>query len=202
MMIKLKRKLTGKVRSFTAATAGVALIEFAAIAPLLMLMTFGTLEIGRAIMVHKRFQRATAMVGDLVAREKCVTAVDLTGIARAAGHVMWPYDTAPLKFRVHSISIPSNAGPNESVGIVEWGWAHNGMSKSEAGDPKSLPSAGLVVAGNTGVMVEAEYDYTPLLLNLIPAVSTTRSYVDTVVNAPREARQVDLSPTTRPTCDT
>jgi hypothetical protein len=90
--------------------------------------------------------------------------------------------------------------PTKSVGIVEWGWAHNGMSKSEAGDPKSLPSAGLVVAGNTGVMVEAEYDYTPLLLNLIPAVSTTRSYVDTVVNAPREARQVDLSPTTRPTC--
>ena len=57
-------------RRFGANTAGVAAIEFAYLAPLLLLATFGTFEVARAVLMHKRFQRVSAMIGDLVAREQ------------------------------------------------------------------------------------------------------------------------------------
>ncbi len=62
------------VRRFFANSSGVAAVEFAYLAPLLMLMTFGTIEVARALTVHKRFQRATAMVGELIAREESLGA--------------------------------------------------------------------------------------------------------------------------------
>lgn len=191
MILTIRRAMSGKIRSFAIATGGVALIEFALIVPILMLMTFGTLEIGRAIVVHKRFQRATAMVGDLVARETKVTQQDLNGIIQAANHVMWPYDTAPLKIAIHSIDIQNNNSPN---GTVLWAFAHNGKSTSACGGQKALPSTGMVTAGNTGIMVESEYLYKPMLKDLVPGISTERTFTDTVVNAPRDRRSVEIDP--------
>lgn len=63
-------RLISQFRSLLRESSGVAAVEFAFLAPLLMLMTFGTFEITRALIVHKRFQKATAMIGDLVAREQ------------------------------------------------------------------------------------------------------------------------------------
>jgi Flp pilus assembly protein TadG len=63
----LKQLLMGRakasMRTFLLNSSGVAAVEFALLAPLLMLMTFGTFEITRALIAHKRFQRATAIVG-------------------------------------------------------------------------------------------------------------------------------------------
>ncbi len=97
-----RRQTFAIVRRFFVNTAGVAMIEFAFIAPLLVVMAFGTFEVARSILVHKRFQRATAMVGDLVAREEVLggnkdeSEDQLEGIIKAAEQAMWPYDTAPL----------------------------------------------------------------------------------------------------------
>lgn len=89
------------LQSFLDNRNGVAAIEFAFLCPILMLMTFGTFEMTRAVVVHKRFQRATAMVGDLVAREQQLgttpsNAPDaFDGIMRSIGQVMAPYSVSP-----------------------------------------------------------------------------------------------------------
>ena len=64
----LKRPLA----SFARDRKGVAAVEFAYIAPLLILALFGTIEVSRAVLMHKKFQRVSAMVGDLVSREQTV----------------------------------------------------------------------------------------------------------------------------------
>ena len=170
---------------------GVATIEFAFLIPLLMLMAFGTFEIGRAVIVHKRLQRATDMVADLVAREeKLGTTVqeakdELAGIMRAAEHSMFPYATAPLKMGVMSVRA-SIALPVTTT--VEWSYKyHNKTGVPLCPAPKTMPQTGMIQPGNAVIMVESEYLYTPLLTNIIPGLVGPMTIKDSMIYAPRNA---------------
>lgn len=190
MTVTTKTGCLLKLRKFGAATAGVAMIEFAALAPLLVLMALGTFEVGRSIVVHKRFQRAVAMVGDLVAREEFLGTTtteaqsELQGIIRAAEHVMWPYDAAPLKIAVMQLSAPAANPENTSV---KWGFQHNAAAIATCGTSKAMPSTGMIVGGNYAILIEAQYQYAPAIKNIIPFNWTSKPFKDTVVNSPRHS---------------
>jgi Flp pilus assembly protein TadG len=59
---------------------GVAAVEFGLIAPVLLLMLVGTIEVSRAVSMDRRFGTVTSMVADLVAREKTITSGDVNSI--------------------------------------------------------------------------------------------------------------------------
>ncbi len=60
-----RTRLLGLLRN----KSGSAAIEFAFLAPLLTLMLLGTIELGRAINMHRVFTTATDTTGDLVGRQ-------------------------------------------------------------------------------------------------------------------------------------
>ncbi len=188
MTTKPRRQTFATIRRFFVNTAGVAMIEFAFIAPLLVVMAFGTFEVARSILVHKRFQRATAMVGDLVAREEALGANttesvnQLKGIVVAAEQAMWPYDTAPLKIGITQIRAAIN---NAATTTVAWSFSHNGKAVQACPASKAMPTAGMIVAGGYAIMVEAEYQYTPILENFAPITWSGKPFKDTVTNSPR-----------------
>lgn len=185
-------------RRFTENTAGVAAIEFALIAPIMILMAIGTFEIGRAVIVHKRLQRATDMVADLVSREQTLgdtsgaVVANLDGIMRAAENALYPYDTTKLRMSILSVraNIPANPQATPTTSI-EWSYGYKGSPHQQCPAPKSLPQAGMVVAGNAVIMVESEYDYSPLLnyggtiKNTFNGTILQQTFKDTMVYAPR-----------------
>ncbi|MFN0218524.1 MAG: TadE/TadG family type IV pilus assembly protein [Hyphomicrobium sp.] len=186
-----RQKYTGflmPLRRFAGRSDGVAMIEFAALAPLMAIMALGTFEVGRGVVVHKRFQRAVAMVGDLVAREQVLKTTipeaqdELAGIMRAAEHVIWPYDIAPLRIGVMQIFAPA-ANPNNTS--IVWRYQHHSMSIPSCGSNKSMPATGMIVGNSYAILVEAEYQYTPLLENFFPVDLTNKPFRDTVSNSPR-----------------
>lgn len=186
-----KRLRFSSLQRFAGNTTGVATIEFAFLVPLLMLMSFGAFEIGRAVIVHKRVQHATDMVADLVSREKALGATiaeanaELNGIMRAAEHSMSPYSKTPLKMSVTSLRA---AAANANITTVEWAYKYNGKPNVLAcPQVKTMPDSGMVMAGNTAIMVEAEYQYTPLLTNIIPGLVKPIKFQDKMVYAPRNA---------------
>jgi Flp pilus assembly protein TadG len=187
---QIKRRRLRGVGRFTRSENGVATIEFAFLIPLLMLMSFGAFEIGRAVIVHKRMQRATDMVADLVAREEQLgtthTLSDqaLDGIMRAAEHSMHPYSRTPLKMGV--MSIRANIA-NAANTTVEWSYKFNNKSNvTNCPTAKAMPQADMITAGNTAIMVETEYQYTPLLTNIIPGLIKPILFKDTMVYSPRK----------------
>ena len=177
-----------RLRSVLSDVSGTAAIEFAYLVPLLMLMTFGTFEMARALMAHKRFQRATAMVGDLVAREEelgttpseAVSALD--GIMRSVQNTMAPYSATPLKMGVTQLRASSTDATKTTV---EWSYSYNSMSVMSCGQSKSMPATNMVTAGNAAIVVEARYQYTPLLTNIIPGLITQMNWSDTMTYTPR-----------------
>ena len=181
------------LRRFRASTAGVAAIEFAYILPLLVLMTVGVFEVSRGVLAHKRFQRATAMVGDLVAREqqlgttKATAKTALDGIMRAAEHAMRPYNTTTLQIGISAI----RASPTDATDTrVEWSYPYRNYPVTACSSPKAMPAAGMITKGNAAIVVEAQYKYKPFTANLIPGFGTVLTWRDTITHAPRNGTVV------------
>lgn len=93
---------------------GVAAIEFALIAPILLIMFFGLFEVARAYGMHRRFISTTYLIGDLVAREEALTDTDLEGIYKSVPLIMggYPSDNASLKMEIIPLYINA-AKPTE-----------------------------------------------------------------------------------------
>ena len=177
-------------RRFGANTAGVAAIEFAYLAPLLLLATFGTFEVARAVLMHKRFQRVSAMIGDLVAREQQIgttineAQAEMAGIFASAQHVMKPFNTTSLKVSVMSVRAKSTDANNTKI---EWSRGFQGGSEPSQCSNKALPATGMITQGNAAILVETEYTYTPVFANLVPGFSNAITWKDTITHSPRNS---------------
>ncbi len=179
------------MRRFLRDASGVAAVEFAYLVPLLMLMTFGTFEMARALIVHKRFQRATAMVGDLVSREQQIgttstnATTTLDGIMKAAEYVMTPYTSTPLKLGVYQFRAKSTDATQTRV---EWSYAYHSMTVlpcSTSYKVNSLVPTNMLSQGDAAIVIDARYQYTPLLTNIIPGLVKQMSWSDTMTFSPR-----------------
>lgn len=195
--------LRAHLHAFLINRSGVAAVEFGLLAPLLLVMTFGTFELSRALVMHKRFQRATSMVGDLATREKQlwpetktsgVTTADakatLAGIMQSIAHVMEPYSSTPLQLRVYQVWASLTDGTKTKV---EWSYQYPSGATVGCGDAKTVASG--VLAGNgRAIFVDATYQYTPLLSNLLPGIVDPRTWSTTLVMTPRDVPSVMFLP--------
>lgn len=164
--------------------AGIAAVEFGLIAPVMLIMLIGTIEISRAISIDRRFGLATAMVGDLVAREEDMTAANLNAIYDIVQHVMSPYDSTVLKIAVIPVKAASDSKTNTKV--------YAGTANRPSYNGKAAPgtcsdyglTAGLVDKGESVIVVESSYDFTPLIVNDFIAAKT---WTDKSVLSPRNS---------------
>ena len=164
---------------------GVAAVEFGFIAPIMLLMLIGTIEISRAITIDRRFGLVTSMVADLVTREKTMTAANLNKIYDIVGFVMGSYDNGSLKISV----IPVKADPDDVTNTVVYAEdtnrpAHN----SGVDDPaKCAPYAltdNLISAGSSVIVVKTSYDFSPILLGYVMG---NLSWTDSATLSPRNS---------------
>lgn len=178
---KPARKACRFTRRFRLATAGVAAIEFAYLAPILMVMMLGTVEASRAISVNRKFSLVTSMTGDLVAREKDVDNSKLASIMGVVSHVMSPFDPNLLRLSV----IPVMASPTDETQTFVYAppYSHNGKQIPAKCTPYTLPP-GLVSKGGSVIIIEAEYDFTPIIGDTVTGPVT---WTDTATHSPRHA---------------
>jgi len=151
---------------------GIAAVEFGYIAPVLLFMLLGMIEVARAISIDRRFGVVTSMTGDLISREKTIDNAGLQGVMDAISHVVRPYDPAALKLGVIAVKASST---NENDTRVEWSYSHNSYSVPGQCAPYTLP-AGLVGKGGSVIVVEGSYAFQPLFVNWINAPITTQGH--------------------------
>jgi Flp pilus assembly protein TadG len=197
---------------FRSDIAGVAAVEFGLLAPLLLLMTFGTIELSRALIIHKRFQRSASMVADLVTREKQLwpeTMTDtaastkpypalsaLQGMMSAAEHAMRPYSVTPLSVQIYQVWVDPSNSPNAKV---EWSygknWTTNAVTSPSCGQtPPFAISKTLLPNGGRAVFATASYAYRPLLTNLLPDIIRPMTWHYTIAMIPRDVPSVMYIP--------
>ena len=139
---------------------GVSAIEFALIAPILILLYVGVAEIGNALTIFRRTSTVAMTASDLTAQVKKVSTNDLKDIVAASSSILAPYGSTsptPLKIVISSVVADQN---NKTT--VAWSYASSGTSaKSEKSD-YPVP-AGLTEPNSSVIVAEITYAFTPLL---------------------------------------
>jgi len=96
------------LRRFTRHAGGAAAVEFAFIAPIMLILYFGMTEATQALLANRRAGAVTTAVGDLVAQSAQISAADVDSIFDASTAIMKPFPTGNLAIRVTSIQIDEN----------------------------------------------------------------------------------------------
>jgi Flp pilus assembly protein TadG len=164
---------------------GVAAIEFALIAPVVILLYCGFAELTMAMMAERRAAHTASVVADLVSQTPSVTAAQMTDIFNVGNSIIYPFASAPMKLRVTSVT----ADP-QGVARVSWSQGH-GLTALVKGDAVSGFPANLLVAGDSVIMADVNYAYTsPLKMTLPSALN----FKDTFYLKPRRSPSVALLP--------
>lgn len=171
---------------------GTAALEFAELAPILLLMLLGSIEVSRAVSMDRRFGMVTAMTGDLITREATIDDTQLDAIMNIITFLMKPYDSSSLKAVVLSVKAnPTNAADTK----VDWAYSYpNGTPKPANCSAYTLP-ANLVAAGGSVVVVETKYSYQPLFLSYIGDPMHAGVWTDKSTHSPRQSSCVDKNGT-------
>jgi Flp pilus assembly protein TadG len=168
-----------RLSAFRRDQRGLAAVEFALIAPGMILLYCGLVEVCQAIIASRKTDHVAAAVGDLVTQADAVTASGVNDIFSIGNTIMSPFPTPTLQMRLTDITADANGTPK-----VTWSRAQ-GMSPMAVGQTVSLPIT--LNAGESMVKSESKYTYTSVLQYVLP---NALSYNETYYMRPRRSDNV------------
>jgi Flp pilus assembly protein TadG len=165
-MLKLAKSLLQR----RAGESGMAAVEFALIAPIMMLLFFGLVETCNALNAHQKVTAVASTAADLTSQATQVSKADLADIYAASSAIMSPFSASDVTITISSIT----GTKARNIGKVVWsqtngkGTAHTVGSTIIIGDPTTLANddTGLLPADCDSaaqcslIFAEVSYNYT------------------------------------------
>lgn len=157
----LYQKTNLALREFCRDNRGSAAVEFVFIAPLLITLYLGTMEISQGIEVDKKVGRSASIIGDLIAQTNTtIPNADVQDILKIGASVLQPYTRTLPTITITGITI-DGAG----TATVKWSKRRTGTTYSTpfaANVPVTTVPANLKVANTFLIRVETSLEYLPI----------------------------------------
>jgi Flp pilus assembly protein TadG len=151
--------LMTRLRGFARDCRGLSAVEFALIAPVMILLYLGAVDLSLALSIDRKVTSAASALADLVAQDDVVTDDEMVDILNAGAVILAPFDPVPLQMRISSVMMDSD-------GDVEVQWSDaRGRSPYSEGDSVTVPS-GVLQPNRSIVMVEVAYQHETLFNEL------------------------------------
>lgn len=187
--LKFSRGKTSRVsklsRRFREDDDGIAAIEFAIIAPVMIGMYFGLAEVASAISMDRRISHSTNVVGDLATQQPELKGDEIEEVLSAALRVMGVHDVDSVSIDMESFIKPTPTGAPESRGRIR---LNSGAGSLTAFDATTLDSK--LLNDKSGVVVtRVTYNYTPLKLRYFDSDITL---AETFLLKPRRSDSVQF----------
>ena len=188
-----------RFRRFIESTRGVAAIEFAVVAPTLLVMLIETFDIGNGVAVYMKVRTATFAMASIANQystgANAIQSSDMTAITGSASAILAPYSSTPVTAKITQIKLTS-----ASAATVSWSYASSGTAYTQGASWTRLPSQ-LTSTNSCNsypcylIFAEVSYAYTPALLTTF--VSTI-NLGDSIYVTPRSSPcvQYQTTPTT------
>jgi Flp pilus assembly protein TadG len=158
---------------------GAAAVEFALIAPVMVFIYFGLVEVCEAVLAERKANHVASEVGDLAAQATTLSASDVSDIFSLGGSVLAPFSSTNLQMRISSLS------PNASSQLAVVWSCGSGMSKLAVGTVKTIPIS--VSSGDSIILSEVTYTFNSPLRYALPNGLT---YRETFYLRPRQVQQI------------
>lgn len=137
--------------------SGISAVEFALIAPVLVMFYFACVEISTMLIVDRKVTNVASSVADLVTRQPTIDATEITNVFNSGVITMAPQDATPTRIRVTSVIFDTDG----VTPIVDWSQATANWTAYTAGDPITVPT-GMIPPDGSVILSEVEYDYTSI----------------------------------------
>ena len=174
-------------KKFIKARDGLAAIEFAFIAPVMLTMFFGTVELCNALICRQKVTNIAATAADLVAQDSQINDSQLQDVFSALDAIIYPYPTTHVTITITSITQDSQ-GNN----LVVWskkqvnGTYGNGYA---ANTHMTVPT-GVIASGGSVIFAEISYTYNSSSTQFLHSPITM---LDSFYSKPRKSAQVTYS---------
>lgn len=132
---------------------GISAIEFALIAPLMILLYFGGVELSFLMEADRRVTTVASTVGDLTSRTVTLSNDEIGDIFLASNQLILPLDPNIAQIRVSSLV--SDADGNVTV---DWSDGCRRGPRTPGSSVENLP-AGIVPIGGSIILAEVSYNY-------------------------------------------
>lgn len=163
---------------------GVAALEFALIAPIMITLLFGMIEVNELIGADKRANGVASSIADVISRDKRIDNAEQDDIFDAATALMYPNPVATLTMRVSSVRLM-----NATDGEVIWSDGE-GMGPLAVGATITVPNGGADACPTpTAIMAESEYVYRSPIGYVLGAGNFTFRHA--VLVCPRESNEIE-----------
>jgi Flp pilus assembly protein TadG len=174
---------------------GVAAVEFGLLVPIMFLLFAGALEFSQAITVDRRVTQVASSTADLVARvDKFNNTGEIDNILKIVEQLFAPYDIAPLTVSVISVQAkPKSGSPSVTEMRVSWSRDNKGQIPYAANTIYDHIPAGLLAQGESVIVGEANYTYSPLLFKYF--IKEAFGMQERFYLKPRQKACVSLAPT-------
>jgi Flp pilus assembly protein TadG len=153
MTVTKMRKMSLLLHGFRNDCRGVIAVEFAMIAPVLLVLFFGVLEFSSAVAVDRKVALAARTLSDLTSQSSWVADTDLSNYGQAAKAVMVPYSSLPVSGKVTEIYI----NPTTHAARVQWSRSVNIDASGNVTVGASSHSPTDVVTVPTGLNIDGTY---------------------------------------------
>jgi len=173
---------------------GVSAIEFAMLAPLMIALYFGVVEISQGVAIDRKVMLSARTVADLVSQQlNTITKAEIDNLVKAAQTVTEPYPTAPLKTVVSQVKIDVATGK----ATIDWSYAGPGATARIAGStvttvipPDLIPPVDPKAQPIYLIWGETQYAYVPVFAKPIigPLTFKEQSFM-----SPRQSASISKS---------
>lgn len=171
-------------RRFSTDRRGNASVEFAFIAPVLLIFYFGVVEISLLLTADRKITAVAAAVGDLIAQTDETDAAEVNAIFDVAAAIMQPLASNAVEVRVTSLAMSLNG----DVGVT-WSRARN-TPPLACNATVNVP-AGVLTPGQSVIITEVSYTYAPPIGQMITGDIILS---DMFFLRPRKSLQVEFNP--------
>lgn len=157
------------LKAFARAKEGVAALEFALIAPLMIVVLFTSLELVNMLQSNQRVENTAISLADVISRDTSISNAEMTGIWSAVGSLMFPDNAAGMDLRITSIVFDDDGDASvvwsEVCGLTAAG-ACSGSSYSVLRRGAAVPASELPNVnppGSSLIRVEVAFDFRPIV---------------------------------------
>jgi len=174
---------------------GMAAVEFGFIVPIMFFLFVGTIEFSQALTVDRRLTLAASSTADLIARapNSGLTTDQVDRDLKIIEQLIAPYELERLYVKVMSIIAQGTPGdPDALTYMVDWSRDNNGGTPHPRGEEYHDIPQGLLVAGESVIVSEATYNYTPLIFNYF--IQSAFNMSERFFLKPRNSSCVHLKP--------
>ncbi|MGY8631266.1 pilus assembly protein [Bradyrhizobium sp. 14AA] len=181
--------LPSRVRHLCTDVRAVAATEFAIVAPFMLLLYVGGVELGNGLSMNVKVTATAHSVADMVSQNTQVTSSQMDGILGAASAIMAPYPiTGGSGASLMTITVSGVSTDDKGKATVQWSKSTSSSGTRAVGQVMTLSQFTATIPNNTNnanislILSEVSYDYTP---NLGYTISGTVKLTDSYYLFPR-----------------